>query len=70
MTNPLEESASILLEEKEDTNNREIEKLYSAIKQLNKIDRAIILLYLEEKTYKEIATILEVDVSNMVAISL
>lgn len=32
--------------------------LYSAIKRLNEIDRAVILLYLEEHTYEEIATII------------
>ncbi|MDP4663410.1 MAG: RNA polymerase sigma factor [Salibacteraceae bacterium] len=32
--------------------------LYGAIKRLNEIDRAVILLYLEEHTYEEIATII------------
>ncbi len=35
-----------------------LEKLYVAIKQLSELDRAIIVLYLEERSYKEIATIL------------
>ena len=34
-----------------------INELYEAIKQLSEIDRAVIILYLEEKTYQEIAEI-------------
>lgn len=33
-------------------------QLYNAIKQLSELDRAIIILYLEEKSYKEIASII------------
>ena len=36
----------------------EIEALYRAIRQLSETDRAIILLYLEERQYSEIADIL------------
>ena len=36
----------------------EIDALYSAINQLGSVDRAIILLYLEEKSYEEIAEIM------------
>jgi RNA polymerase sigma-70 factor (ECF subfamily) len=39
--------------------------LYDAIKQLTEIDRAIILLYLEEKTYKEIAEIIGSNPNNI-----
>ena len=35
-----------------------LSKLYKAIKQLSDVDKAIILLYLEEKSYKEIAEII------------
>ena len=38
--------------------------LYQAIEKLNKIDRAIILLYLEEKSYKEISEIMGITVAN------
>lgn len=37
---------------------KDIDALYLAISQLESIDRAIILLYLEEKTYEEIAEIM------------
>ena len=39
--------------------------LYKAIKQLSDIDKAIILLYLEEKSYKEIAEIIGTNFSNI-----
>jgi len=34
------------------------DELYDAIRQLSEIDRAVILLYLEEKSYQEIADII------------
>ena len=42
-----------------------LEVLYMAIKQLSDLDRAIIVLYLEEKSYKEIATILGTTSNNI-----
>jgi len=39
--------------------------LFRAIAQLNKIDRAMILLWLEEKKYEEIAEILGISKSNV-----
>ncbi len=39
--------------------------LYTAIKQLSDVDRAIILLYLEENTYKEIAEIMGTNYNNI-----
>jgi len=47
-------------EDKED-----IEKLYKAISKLNRIDKAIILLWLEEKSYDEIASIMGTTKSNV-----
>lgn len=43
----------------------EINLLYSAIKHLSETDRAIILLYLEEKSYKEIAQIIGSSTNNI-----
>lgn len=43
--------------------------LYWAIKQLSEIDRAIILLYLEEKPYQEIAEIIGKD-SNYIGVKI
>ncbi|GHA35022.1 DNA-directed RNA polymerase sigma-70 factor [Salinimicrobium marinum] len=39
--------------------------LYAAIKQLSEVDRAVILLYLEEKSYKEIAEITGTSANNI-----
>lgn len=46
-------------------NDEDINKLYDAIKQLSEIDRAIILLYLEEKKYFEIAEIIGTNANNI-----
>jgi len=45
--------------------NGEINQLYNAIKHLSETDRAIILLYLEEKSYKEIAEIIGSTTNNI-----
>jgi RNA polymerase sigma-70 factor (ECF subfamily) len=42
-----------------------IEQLYSAISQLKKNERSIILLYLDEKSYDEIADITGLTISNV-----
>ena len=39
--------------------------LYEAIQQLSETDRAVILLYLEEHSYEEISTILEMSKTNV-----
>lgn len=39
--------------------------LYDAIKRLSEIDRAVILLYLEEKSYQEIADIIGTNPNNI-----
>lgn len=44
--------------------NSNQEKLYQAISQLSPIDKAIITLYLDEYSYKEIAEIIGVSESN------
>lgn len=49
----------------EDTEKREqINLLYKAIKQLTEIERALVLLYLDEKTYKEIAGTIGISEGN------
>ncbi|GAB3823961.1 RNA polymerase sigma factor [Pontibacter rugosus] len=51
-----------------ETDTAEVEQLqalYTAIKQLKEIDRAIIILYLEDKSYKEIADILGIKVNHV-----
>ena len=39
--------------------------LYAAIKRLSEVDRAVILLYLEEKSYQEIAEIMGTNPNNV-----
>lgn len=64
-TTPLESSPQLPTKREEETEKTEIARLFGAIKQLNKIDRAIILLYLEDQSYQEIAEIIETSVSNI-----
>ena len=42
-----------------------LNQLYAAIKQLSEIDRAVILMYLEEKSYQEIADIIGTNSNNI-----
>ena len=45
--------------------SEEIQILYRAISRLKKIEKAIILLWLEEKTYEEIAEMIGITVKNV-----
>ncbi|MCY7359752.1 MAG: sigma-70 family RNA polymerase sigma factor [Rudanella sp.] len=49
----------------EDTLPAEISQLYEAINQLGKIEKALILLYLDDKRYDEIASIMGITKSNV-----
>lgn len=42
-----------------------LNQLYSAIRLLTEVDRALILLYLEEKSYQEIADVLGTNANNI-----
>jgi RNA polymerase sigma-70 factor (ECF subfamily) len=42
-----------------------LNELYAAIRQLSEVDRAVILLYLEEKSYQEIADIIGTNANNI-----
>lgn len=42
-----------------------LNQLYVAIRHLSEVDRALILLYLEEKSYQEIADILGTNANNI-----
>jgi len=42
-----------------------LNQLYIAIRQLSEIDRGVILLYLEEKSYQEIAEIIGTNANNI-----
>ena len=43
----------------------DLKLLYQATNELNKIDKAIVLLYLEQKSYLEMAEILGISKSNV-----
>lgn len=54
--------SDLMADEKERENLRE---LYTLINHLGKLERALILLWLEERSYEEIAEILDISVSNV-----
>lgn len=60
---PLRESERIPEEQAESDENSKL--LYQAISKLNRIDKAIILLWLEEKDYEEIASIMGTSKNNV-----
>lgn len=45
--------------------HEQVKMLYAAIRELKEIERAIILLYLEDKSYKDIAEIMGITISNV-----
>lgn len=45
--------------------NENVRQLYALISEFKHFDRALMLLYLEEKSYAEIATIMGITVSNV-----
>jgi RNA polymerase sigma-70 factor (ECF subfamily) len=49
----------------DDAKNDQLQRLYAAIRELKPIDRAIVTLYLDEKTYEETAQILGVSKTNV-----
>jgi len=61
-------SDSVTVEETEASyafSDESLNLLYDAIRKLSEIDRAIIMLYLEEKSYKEIADIIGTNFNNI-----
>jgi len=55
-------------EDRDETNffsDKNLDILYEAIKKLSKVDRAVILLYLEEKSYQEISDIIGTSPNNI-----
>ncbi len=54
-----------VIEDSKAFTDEDLNTLYKAIKQLAEIDRALILLYLEEKSYVEMAEIIGTDPNNI-----
>ena len=57
-------SFKIEYEDYNPTADKQVKLLYEAVKQLNSIDKALVFLYLEEKTYEEIADTLGITNVN------
>lgn len=53
------------IEEDRNDEKEKVKLMYRAISKLNRIDKAIILLWLEEKNYEEIASIMGTSKSNV-----
>lgn len=64
-SNELPEISGDLHSEENPFNSESLKLLYSAIKKLSEADRAIILLYLEENSYQEIAEITGLSSNNI-----
>jgi len=61
-------SDALVAEETEDSyafSDESLNLLYAAIRKLSEIDRAVIMLYLEEKSYQEIADIIGTNPNNI-----
>ncbi|WP_034919387.1 RNA polymerase sigma factor [Gillisia sp. CAL575] len=61
----LQNLATVVPQESNPFNDESLKLLYLAIKQLPELDRAIILLYLEENSYQEIAEIIGLLPNNI-----
>ena len=48
----------------DDTHDKQLKLLYKAIQSLNDIEKALALLYLEDKSYKEISNVLGISEVN------
>jgi RNA polymerase sigma-70 factor (ECF subfamily) len=53
------------IEDSHDFADESVNQLYGAIRQLSEVDRGVILLYLEEKSYQEIADIIGTNPNNI-----
>ncbi len=63
---PLEEVIFTLTEDTSHSEHHErVEQLYKFIGQLNEFDKALIILYLEDKSHNEIASIMGVTATNV-----
>lgn len=54
-----------VVEDSKAFSSESLNQLYAAIKQLSETDRAVILLYLEERSQKEIAEIMGTNANNI-----
>ncbi|HLV93314.1 MAG TPA: RNA polymerase sigma factor [Aequorivita sp.] len=57
-------SFKIASEEFDDTEEKQLALMYKAVKELNDIDKALVFLYLEDKSFREIAETLGISEVN------
>ena len=63
---PLLETADVPQDNREQVHDQErIDRLYVAIRQLPKADAALVLLYLEDLSYREMAEVLGISETNV-----
>jgi len=55
----------VVIEDNQAFSDESLKELFNAIRQLSEIDRGVILLYLEEKSYQEIADIIGTNSNNI-----
>ncbi len=55
----------VVLTENKAFEDESLNQLYSAIRRLSEVDRALVVLYLEEKSYQEIADVLGTNANNI-----
>ena len=61
----IDETIANALKAAGDSSRDDIELLHQAIRKLNSVERALVLLYLEDLSHKEIAEVLGLTVSNV-----
>ena len=61
----INEQTTKVADQKSSENIELVSQLYDAINSLNKVEKAIVLLYLEECRYKEISEIMGISQSNV-----
>ncbi|MEQ9426007.1 MAG: sigma-70 family RNA polymerase sigma factor [Cyclobacteriaceae bacterium] len=64
-TTPLEGKPLNIPGEADNPTKERLDLLYQSIRKLKETDRALILLYLEDKSYKEITDIMGITMSNV-----
>tara|TARA_R110002111_G_scaffold225_2_gene2321 strand:+ start:323 stop:826 length:504 start_codon:yes stop_codon:yes gene_type:complete len=65
INSPMEDQFIQIAAPKESTQNENIKQLYLLISEFKHFDRALMLLYLDEKSYAEIANIMGISESNV-----
>lgn len=65
MAGPVLEETLVLVDEHPSIQQEQLKLLEQFIATLNDLDKALILLYLDDKSYAEIAQIMGISVSNV-----